>query len=748
MKKLLSVILAVSLMMSLFCVVPASAEMINTWPYFFEDYEDAANSLQSSVAATIVEGGANGSQYAGQYPVPASSASGDRDIKIFAGSTNLLLETGDTIKFYADVKTSVDICKNATFYMHYTAANNTPNFTANGYVNIGSNRPNVLVDTKKDTWTKMEYTGVYTGLDVKIDGSMGVSIRMPKVDSEYTVTLDNVEFEVFKDAAVAAQKTPRVIFENDFSEGMDGFTYTGTTAEGSGLSVTEDGVLQMVDTDSTKQSANGHVKFTMNVGEALRTNKLYLLTYKAKIVSATQNQDVETPTAWPETKASKHRWSLDGVGTKIEFEDNSVIKCNDTWNNVGIVFNVASETAATFDTGVLDFRWWITYDGTGSDTATYQFDDFKLVEIEGFVDGDFDYGDFKVFKEVNETNALAGVVPTIAKNWTSVNARVSAANTSSLHSKPYMRTMYFDAIDGTAQNSIAVYLEAGQKYKFSTFIDPCATNSCGTMRVAINYTYTDETEANTVNIIDIAPPAVRGYKEYTAEFTTPANMATAEVVVTELGTGADVSRFETSKNLADYTDDWCFTKLPSANIPVVTAEATTAADGIVAVAKTFVAPEGTNDLSVIKFTATKNGVKSYIGSTKTSHFTVPESYRTGYELAAEITPIGSNGYIGKTVTVEVPAVPVIAEMSFAATADTGATLTSPEAISGKVIWVAYDSFGKMLDWSEADIAVGEGGGSQNVPVPEDFDATGADSVKVMLWEDIVNCVPMADAVEY
>lgn len=743
MKKLLSVILALSMIMSLFCAIPASAERIVAWPYFFEDYEDSENSLQSSVVADIVSPGAHGSQYAGQYPVPTAS----RELKLFAGSPNLLLETGDTIKFSADVKTSVDVCKNATFYMHYTTANN-PDFPKNDYVSIGGNRPNVTINTKADTWGKMEYTGVYQGLDVVLDGSMGVSLRIPGLEEEYTITLDNIEFEVFKEAAVTAQSTPRVIFENDFSNGMDGFTYIGTTAEGSGLSVTEDGVLQMVDTDSTKQSANGHVKFTMDVGEPLQTNKLYLLSYKAKIVSATQNEDVETPTAWSATKASKHRWSLDGVGTKIEFEDNSVIKCNDTWNDVGIVFNVASETAATFDTGVLDFRWWITYDGTGSDTATYQFDDFKLVEIEGFVDGDFDYGDFEVYKEVTETYDLDGIVPTIAKNWSSVNARVSALNSSSLYSKPYMRTMYFDAIDGTAQNSIAVYLDAGQKYKFSTFIDPCAANSCGTMRVAINYTYTDETEANTVNIIDIAPTA-RGYKEYTAEFTTPANMATAEVVVTELGTGADVSRFETSKNLAYYTDDWCFTKLPSANIPVVTASATTSADGIASVAKSFVAPEGVNDLSVIKFTATKDGVKTYIGSTRTSVFTIPESYRTGYALAAEITPIGSNSYIGKTVTLEVPAVPVIVETTFTATAADGATLASSEAISGKVIWVAYDGYGKMLDWADEDIAVGgENGVSQTVPVPAEFDATGADSVKVMLWEDIVNCVPLATPVEY
>lgn len=737
MKKLLSVILAVSLMMSLFCAIPASAESIVAWPYFFEDCEDGVCSTQSSVVATIVEGGANGSLYAGQYSVPTNS----RDIKLFAGSTSLLLETGDTIKFYADVKTSVDVCKNATFYMHYTTANN-PDFPKNDYVSIGGNRPNVMINTKADTWGKMEYTGVYQGLDVVLDGSMGVSLRIPGLEAEYTITLDNIEFEVFKDASVSAQKTPRVIFENDFSEGMDGFTYIGTTAEGSGLSVTEDGVLQMVDTDTA-----GHVKFTMDVGEPLKANKLYLLSYKAKVVEAIQNQDVETPTAYATTQATKHRWSFDGVDGKIDFEDNWAIKCDGEWKNMGIVLNVASETADTFDTGILDFQWWIKYQGSGSDTATYQFDDFKLVEIEGFVDGDFDYGSFNLFREMNETQDLDGIVPTIAKDWTSTNASVSSVNTSSLHSAPYMRTMYFNAIDGTAQNKVPVYLNAGQKYEFSTWVDPCNVNSCGTLKVDINYTYTDGTEANTVELTRIAPTE-RGYKKYSAEFTTPANMATAEVVVTELGTGADVSRFETSKNLAYYTDDWSFTKLPSANIPTVTPTVTVTNDFAVAVAKSFVAPEGVNDLSVIKFTATKDGVKTYIGSTKTSAFTIPETYRTGYEIAAEITPIGSNGYIGRVATVAitlpeppapVPTIQLLVEEGMV-------TVYSDTYIeSAQLIFASYDANGVMVDIEIPD-AIEIQADMPEVYGPSDLEASV--TTKAMLWENFTTMKPLTAEVSW
>ena len=116
MKKLLSVILAVAVVMSLFCMVPASAENINAWPYYYEDFEDNSNSMQSSVAATIVENGADGSQYAGQYTVPAS---GNRSLKFIGGSTNNLLQTGDTFKATADIKLGSAISKSSgTFYLH------------------------------------------------------------------------------------------------------------------------------------------------------------------------------------------------------------------------------------------------------------------------------------------------------------------------------------------------------------------------------------------------------------------------------------------------------------------------------------------------------------------------------------------------------------------------------------------------------------------------------------------------------
>lgn len=757
MKKLLSVILAVSLMMSLFCMVPASAEMINTWPYYFEDFEDGANSMQSAVAATIVEGGADGSQYAGQYTVPATSAG--RDLKIIAGSTNLVIRTGDTFKATADIKLSKAITPSAgQFYLHYTAANNSPNFTANGFLNVGGGYPAWRFDNTSTDWQKVSFEKVYTGLDVCLDGSMGVTFKVPgdTTGGEYSITLDNVEIQVIKDTAMDSAPTTRVIYENDFSSAMTGITYTGTTASGSGLSLVTPAdaetngtgqVLQMTDANTA-----GHVKFDINIGDTLDYNKYYLITYKARTVEAYDNS-TGTPVAFGTNPGSKHRWTLTGN----YFWELNAMKNDNAWQDCALVLHMTNEEGGTFDDGVITMQWWIKYQGSGSDTGIYQFDDIVVREVGGIYNGNFD--DVKTFtngyyKEVNNSNVNNGgaYAPTFAANWTSTNGHITVQN-GSYHTAPSMGTMYFKSIDGTAQHTKAAYLTAGERYKFSGWLRPCAMNSAGTLEIGVNYTYTDETAANSVVLTTAATSSSKStvYKEYTAEFTAPANMATAELYVKHIDTvGEDqnIDRLSTSSaNLAYYTDDWGFEKLPSANIPVVTASATTSGDGIVAVAKSFTAPAGVTDASVIKLTATKNGVKSYIASTKGAAITVPESYWTGYTLAAEITPIGSNGYIGKVVTIEVPAVPVVVETTFTATAADGATLTAAEATEGLVIWVAYDVNGKMLDWSSAPMSV-TAGGTQTVAVPLDFDATGAAEVKVMLWADMVACKPLADHVAY
>ncbi len=757
MKKLLSVILAVSLIMSLFCVVPASAEMINTWPYYFEDFEDGANSMQSAVAATIVEGGADGSQYAGQYTVPATSSG--RDLKILVGSTNLVIRTGDTFKATADIKLSKAITPSAgQFYLHYTAANNSPNFTVNGFLNVGGGYPAWSFDNTSTDWQKVSFEKVYTGLDVCLDGSMGLTYKVPgdTEGGEYSITLDNVEIQVIKDTDMDSSPTTRVIYENDFSSAMTGITYTGTTAEGSGLSLVTPAdaetngtgqVLQMTDANTA-----GHVKFNLNIGETLDYNKYYLITYKARTVEAYDNS-TGTPVAFGSNPGSKHRWTIVG---NYYWELNAM-KNDNAWQDCALVLHMTNEEGGTFDDGNITMQWWIKYQGTGSDTGIYQFDDIVVREVGGIYNGNFD--DPVTFtngyyKEVNNSNVNNGgaAALTFEKDWTSTNGHITVQK-GSYHTAPAMGTLYFKAIDGTAQHTKAAYLTAGERYKFSGWLRPCAMNSAGTLEIGVNYTYTDGTAANSVVLTTAATKSATStvYKEYTAEFTTPANMATAELYVKHIdtvGEGQNIDRLSTSSaNLAYYTDDWGFEKLPSANIPVVTASATTAAGGIVTVAKTFTAPAGVTDASVIKLTATKGGVKSYIASTKGTVISVPEAYQTGYTLAAEITPVGSNGYIGKVVTIDVPAVPVVVGTTFTATAADGATLTSDAAMEGLVIWAAYDVNGKMLDWSSAPIEV-TAGGTANVPVPVDFDATGATEVKVMIWADMIKCVPLVDVVSY
>ena len=742
MKKLLSIILACAMMISLFCIVPASAEAVNSWPYVFEDFEDQTSSIYKTWATsdhgTIVAGGADGSGYAVKYTVPAS---GGLDICLVTKSLSNLLETNDRFQVTMDMKLPGEI-GTTEFYLHYTKDNN-PSFSKNDYVKMESNiKPRLVFDKTSTEWQKATCDEKYINADVKIDGDMGVTVRFPSTGTAYDILLDNVEVKIVKESVEFIESAPatRVIYENDFSADMRNITNTSADTELSTVSLnTTDNALEINDGDAT-----GLAQFNLNLGENLDYNKKYIITYKARIVEAYDS----TSAAYPTTQDSRQFWLVTGSASGHRWQLNGV-KCDNIWQDCALYLNMTSDTETVYDDGNLTMRWSVK-NGVGSDTGIFQIDDLKVYEVGGLWNGGFDmsytFPDSTNFcKEINNDypnggNTSSFVVPEWRTNGTENEYIGPDGNAPS---QPNLGMIYFTSIDGTCKNSIATYLQPGQKYKFSTYIEPAAADSCGTLKIALDYTYTDGTAANTAELTQAAPTA-RGWKEYTAEFTTPANMATATRTVTELGTGANIGRFASKGNLVYRTDSWSFTKMTTVDAPELTATADMSDEGVVTVDKEVEVPTGVTLTSVVKLTATKNGVKTYLGTTTGTTITVPEEYREGYAIAVEIVPVYSNGYIGATVIAEVP---VVVETTFTATAEAGATLTSVEAKSGTAIWVAYDVNGKMLDFATAPMSV-EAGGTQTVAVPSDFDASGAEKVMVMLWADMTNCEPLFDAVEY
>lgn len=696
MKKLLSILLACAMMMSLFCIIPVSAEEIRTWPYVFEDFEDQTSSIykmwNKSDFGTVVEGGADGSGYAVKYTVPAS---GGLDLCLVGNSLSNLLETNDRFQVTMDMKLPCEVIGLTELFLHYTK-NNNPGFTKDDFVKMESNiRPRLKFDGTVTDWQKATCNEKYIGANVKIDGEMGVTLRLPSIGTAYDVLLDNVEVKIVKEKFVAAVPATRVIYENDFSADMRNIENISADTELSTVSLnTTDNVLEINDSD-----AAGLAQFQLDLGETLDYNKKYLITYKAKIVSATDNTNLDAPLAYATSQDSRQFWLITGSGNGPRWQLNGV-KCDNSWQDCALYLNMTSATEEVYDDGKLVMRWSVR-NGAGSDTGIFQIDDLKVYEVGGIWDGGFDIhkalpDSTNFHREVNNEYPNGGNTSSFnSQGWTTNGTENEYIGPDgNAPSQPNLGMLYFTSNDGTCKNSIATYLEPGQSYNFSTFIEPAAADSCGTLKIALEYTYTDGTPANTVELAQAAPTA-RGWKEYTAEFTTPENMATATLTVTELGTGANTGYFDRNRCLVYRTDSWSFTKKTTVAAPVLTATAEISGDGVVTVEKNASAPAGISLTSIVKLTATKDGVKSYIGSTTNETIAVPESFRTGYELAAEITPVYSNGYIGTTVTVVIPEhIPVIT-----LTQEGGdVTITTDTAlVNAKLIFVSYDENGKMVE---------------------------------------------------
>ena len=184
-------------------------------------------------------------------------------------------------------------------------------------------------------------------------------------------------------------------------------------------------------------------------------------------------------------------------------------------------------------------------------------------------------------------------------------------------------------------------------------------------------------------------------------------------------------------------------------VPSVSDLTATMADGTVTPSYTYAETAVTGvtagtDASLLKVKRTNGAVvaSAVAGGT----LVVPEAYRSE-SLTLEVTPVSSTGTFGDdVVTVAITAAeeenPIVG-ITFTATT-TDATVVSADALTGIVIWAAYDANGKMTSCVSGDIEVDEQG-TETISIPSGFVVD--ETVKVMLWRDMTTtCEPLADLV--
>ena len=805
MKKLLSVILAVSLIMSLFCMVPASAESINTWPYYYEDFEDNASSLTN---LTVVENGVNGSGYAAQY---TDTKNTENDDFSFDSSFKGWICNGDTIKFTAKLKLAQEIDEDeARLLFHITGGSNTlyneeayPD--GNAWFTVGGKYLNFSFDRTSTDWQTMSYTGVYTGVDVYVGETKATSFRLRVAENE-SFLIDDIELVIGK---VDEKKygTSPINSETNIitSGGTESWGDIKVTAKDY-TKATED--VTSVVTGTEEDPAPEGEKYlrivhpndstsppyiTIPLSENMKYGHTYKLTYT---IRATFDENwtggysyVTNRIRYPHNsgvyKGIDARWAGDKTYTHTGYDD---------WQTFDYYFIYDSATYIEDVTTLphVQVGLWCYY-SNGRIGATYDIDNIQFIDMGAITNGGFD-------SVVDDSNSMSfNVLESYAEGKALTESDISSAQTlgwlfdgtvaatngggdvrykltsTTKHSRD---SKNINAIIYGKQSEAGnmyqyVPMEYSQKATLSCWIRPTKTGSVTNVdehKIRLVLDYSGETSENEVydvltgtdngkiygDWVTVAATSGDNYTWYNPKITVDnifpliEGKTETEGIIPKspkLYLEFDYEGVVNTSNHAAYLDEFAISYEGHAYSPAITASATTAAGGVVTVTKDTTAPTDVTVTSVVKLTATKDGVKSYIGSTTGTAITVPEAYQTGYTLAAEITPIGSNGYIGKTVTIEVPAVPVVVGTTFTATEADGATLTSGETMEGLAIWVAYDTYGEMLDWSSAPMSV-TAGGTQTVAIPADFDATGAAEVKVMLWADMVECKPLADHVTY
>lgn len=158
MKKLLSITLACAMVMSLFCVVPASAALGNT-PYLFYTFEDGVGKIgnSSNHKTEVVEGGVNGSVYATQIDVVTTSAGSS-----ISGTSKIAVNAGDVLRGSmwlklpeAQATDSTGIASLILWGNTDTADGTTGKIEGSGYQFVTTKFDTQSTDWQKVTW---EYT--------------------------------------------------------------------------------------------------------------------------------------------------------------------------------------------------------------------------------------------------------------------------------------------------------------------------------------------------------------------------------------------------------------------------------------------------------------------------------------------------------------------------------------------------------------------------------------------------------------
>lgn len=431
MKKFLSIILAVTMIMSLFCVVPASADA-GTASYFFYAFEDGVGKIgySDNHQTSVVEGGANGSAYATQIDVITTSAGSG-----ISGVKNLAVEAGDILRGSmwmklpeAQAADSKGIASLILWGNTDTADGKTGKIEGGTYKFIGTKFDTQSTDWQKVTWEYKfkedhvsggEY-GTIKSMELRMNQNGGGNKTAEGgVDCQYLV--DDLELKIVRPYTVeetAAHVTD--LFQGD-SESWDGIEIAskGKSDVASVVSGTESDAAPAGEKYlRLTRNESGDIKLKLPMTQNLKSNHVYQVSLRMR---ATNVRGSTSDPAKYEYINAQFRYDHSGLaGGNALGSDDSTYWGSNAYTNQSTAFAHydARYVNLNKDTSVGDFSQWkhftwtiysdkeniqenlsstnyITFnptiDYTAHELCTFDFDDFHIYDYGAFTGAGFEY---------------------------------------------------------------------------------------------------------------------------------------------------------------------------------------------------------------------------------------------------------------------------------------------------------------------------------------------------------------------
>lgn len=789
MKRYVSVVLTILVIMTALFAVPAQMAPYEGYPFVFEDFEDGnCNGFTGAGASmSYLEGGVGGSKGAMSVKVTAQQYG---DISYACANPPVI---GGKLRFSAWIKLNSEMSKDMMSFIFYGNVNvyKTDETVDGPESKKVSGWKQVVVNNaglKVGEWVKVSYDATWDGIlscfptvgyngatsatetkktsdivemtrfSIRV-GSMGGLVDL--VDEEANSLLydiDDVTYEIAPADEEASDVGKNIVKNGEFDENYDNWSIPGTKE------IVKDGTAPDGSEGYLKISVSADAATNMNLEQHMtwRANHIYKVSYWTKIFDTTEN--VTTGGSWllQIATASNRVDDINGLTTDypgVAISDSMTV--GGDWVKVEYYFVNEYKTYTE-----KNLRTWLRLFPKGKQhlpaAGTYGVDGIQIIDLGPVSGGDMETGavDNIYFTATAGSQGVLG--------WNSNSATVATADARDNSAGESSMKVTVDSDGGYAYKGIS--LDSDTNYKlsfwakgenlegevpFAVVLDRYVETE-GSMDSYVVPDYEYYTGANAVS--NEYTEDIKANQEWklTNEWRKYECVVSNKFPLTESLQAPNANTFPrlpflyfdvngNAAGTAYYIDDVELEVFSDVSVPKVT-DAEVVGDIIpgneVRVSYTFSnTGEGTDASFVRMLTEMENGEYASLASFKADKSVVIPESAAGKKIVFEIVPVDSENNCGAPVIVEPADAGSWIAMFYDRVIDEARVYAS-EDISGALVVAAYQE-GKLVNIESADVEI-----AANVKTAVGMTSVNskeADSLKLMLWDSLSGMKPLCDA---